>query len=652
MARTHWRTKAKTTKDINAQDKADPAEGRDKPKFAAIADLLVKAGIITEKQVDYGNRVLAKLATPQTLLSALEELKYVTGSQIREVLRANPVSLPLGTMLVELGYIDEADLKTALANQEERGGGRLGEILVDLHLISEDELLRIISYQLGFAYIDPTMEKIDAKLFARAPITAYQENDFIPIRRQDNGILIVFADPLNAEQRNTAEKLFGPNPIKGIGRRTLIQEALIRQEKEQKKSTATATVDSAPPDDNLIVNIVNNILIASINEGASDIHIQPTKDQLRIRFRQDGVLVNYKTYPPELAPGISSRIKIMAEADIAERRRHQDGRIFFEHKDYTLDFRVSIYSTIYGEKIVLRLLSSQSELLKIEELGLSPMMLQRFLDESLRAPSGVILVTGPTGSGKTSTLYSAINYLNNDSTSIITAEDPVEYVIDGVAQCSINPKIGVTFKETLKHIVRQDPDIIVIGEIRDKFSAEMAIEAALTGHKVLTTFHTEDSTGALIRLLNMEIEAFLVASTIVAVLAQRLVRRVCPKCSENHHLNINEIRQLGYNPSQVSRLTFKRGQGCRYCRFSGYKGRAAVHELLVPSQLVKDAVIARRTSNEIREICMKTTGLVTLLEDGIYKARHGVTSFDEIIRQLPRLDRPRNPEEIERLQGE
>ena len=640
MAKTHWQPK-------NKKDK--PAE--DKPRFAEIANLLIKAGLITREQLQYARRVQAKLATPRTLLYVLEELKYVTADQIRDVLRANPVAVPLGALLVELGYIDEADVKAALASQEEKGSGRLGEILVDLHLIGEDQLLHILSYQLGFPYIDPGSEKIDEKIFARAPVSAYRENDFIPLGRQDDGILIVFADPLNIEQTNTAEKLFGQNIIKGIGRRTLIQEALARQEALLEKPAAYPE-QAETPDDNVIVNIVNNILIASIREGASDIHIQPTKDQLRIRFRQDGVLVNYQTYPLEMAPGISSRIKIMAEADIAERRRHQDGRIFFEHQDYQLDFRVSIYSTIHGEKIVLRLLSSQSELLKVEELGLSPMMLQRFRDETLRAPSGVIIVTGPTGSGKTSTLYSAVNYLNNDSTSIITAEDPVEYVIDGVAQCSINPKIGVTFEETLKHIVRQDPDIIVIGEIRDKFSAEMAIESALTGHKVLTTFHTEDSTGALIRLLNMEIEAFLVASTIVAVLAQRLVRRVCPKCQEEHHLNLNEIRQLGYDPSQVSRLSFTRGVGCRYCRFSGYKGRAAIHELLIPGQLVKDAVIARRTSHEIRQVCMESTGLVTLLEDGIYKARHGITSYNEIIRQLPRLDRPRNPKEIERLQGE
>ena len=330
------------------------------------------------------------------------------------------------------------------------------------------------------------------------------------------------------------------------------------------------------------------------------------------------------------------RIKVMAGADIAERRRHQDGRIQYETPRGTVDIRVSIYATIHGEKVVMRLLNNRDTLLTIRDIGMAPRMLEALQRDALDAPSGVVMVTGPTGSGKTTTLYAAVNYLNDANTSIITAEDPVEYMIDGISQCSINPKINVSYAETLKHIVRQDPDVIVIGEIRDQFSAEVAINAALTGHKVLTTFHTEDSIGGLIRLLNMNIEAFLISSTVVSVIAQRLVRRVCPQCAEPHVLTPGELARLGYQPAEASGLTFARGRGCPACRHIGYKGRVAVFEILVLNELVRDALLSRKTAYEIRRVCVEASGLVTLLEDGITKAAAGLTSFEEIIRQLPR----------------
>ena len=316
-----------------------------------------------------------------------------------------------------------------------------------------------------------------------------------------------------------------------------------------------------------------------------------------------------------------------------------------------MDIRVSIYATIHGENIVMRLLNNREALMSVKDIGMTPRMLELLLRDALDAPSGVVMVTGPTGSGKTTTLYAAVNYLNDANTSIITAEDPVEYVIDGISQCSINAKINVSYADTLKHIVRQDPDVIVIGEIRDTFSAEVAINAALTGHKVLTTFHTEDSIGGLIRLLNMNIEAFLISSTVVSVVAQRLVRRVCPRCAEDHVLTPHELARLGYQPAEAAGLTFKRGRGCPACRHMGYRGRVAVFELLVLNELVRDAVLSRKTAYEIRRVCIEASGLVTLVEDGIAKAAAGLTTFEEIIRQLPRLSRPRPIGELRRLLG-
>jgi len=278
-------------------------------------------------------------------------------------------------------------------------------------------------------------------------------------------------------------------------------------------------------------------------------------------------------------------------------------------------------------------------------------MLERFIEQALEQPSGVILITGPTGSGKTTTVYSSIQQINSPQISIATAEEPVEYLIDGIAQCSINPKINLTFEETLRHIVRQDPDVIVIGEIRDNFSAEIAVQAALTGHKVLTTFHTEDSIGGLIRLLNMNIEAFLVSSTVVSVLAQRLLRRVCPSCAAPDTPRPGDLQRLGYTPEAVAGARFMQGQGCSECGYTGYKGRIGVYELLVLDEMVRNALIEQRTSHEIRNICIESTGLVTLLEDGIVKAAAGITTIEEVLRCLPRLSRPRPLGELRRTLG-
>ena len=288
----------------------------------------------------------------------------------------------------------------------------------------------------------------------------------------------------------------------------------------------------------------------------------------------------------------------------------------------------------------------------IRSIGMSPKMLSRFLEDAVYQPSGVLLVTGPTGSGKTSTVYSCINHIKNPQISIITAEEPVEYVMDGIAQCSIDPNINLTFEESLRHIVRQDPDVIVIGEIRDHSSAEMAMQSALTGHKVLSTFHTEDSIGGLIRLLNMNIAPFLISSTVVSVLAQRLLRRICPACSTDVRIAPQQIQRLGCSLADLHGATFKKGRGCSECKQTGYKGRIGVFELLVLNELVRDAILAQRTSYEIRQISIEHSGLVTLLEDGLLKAAKGITSISELMRCLPNLSVPRPLAEIRRLSGE
>jgi len=618
--------------------------GAESPVGTVIADLLVRDGHLEPAQLRYARRVAGKLSSGRTLVQVLEDLRYVSEEQIRDSLRKHRVELRIGDLLCELGALKSADLQAALALQKQRPGTRLGQVLVENNFLSEDELLQVLAAQLGFPYLQTERLDADAALLRRVKPAWFLKHRCVPVRGDTGTLHLAFENPLEAPPAEDLKRFLRSDLELAIARRHAIERALLRMSQPDGEAR-TVVSESA------VVRQVNGLIRHAIEHDASDIHIEPLKDRLRVRLRQDGVLVPHEDLDPEVARPLVSRLKIMAGADIAERRRHQDGRILFEHEDGKIDLRVSFYATVHGEKAVLRLLNNRSTLLDVAEVGMQPRMYETFREDVLDVPSGVTLVTGPTGSGKTTTLYGAINYLNDPNTSIITAEDPVEYVIDGINQCSINARIGITFEETLRHIVRQDPDVIVIGEIRDRFSADTAIQAALTGHKVLTTFHTEDSIGGLLRLLHMDIEAFLISSTVVCVVAQRLLRRVCPHCAEDHPLTPDEIRRLGYQPSELRHLVMKRGRGCEHCRFVGYRGRTGVFEMLVLNEPVRDALLNRKTSFEIRRICTGSTGMVTLLEDGIVKAVQGLTSFDEIIRCLPRLDRPRPLPEIHRLLG-
>ena len=610
-----------------------------------IADLLVKDGRLTEAQLVHATRVHGKIAGDRTLVSVLIDLRYVDEEQIRAALRKNRTAVKLGELLVELGHLSPADLKLALALQRDRPTVPLGDILAENHFINEQEVYAVLADVLDLVHIYPESTDFDRKLLRRAPLQVYAAHSFLPVR-QDGPVTVVFGDPLDRQKVDLAKQYFGQDIILGIAPRRAIQSVIARLE-----AAAAAPAIDASVSESEAVSTVREMVLAAIRERASDIHLEPLRDRLRIRFRQDGSMIPYKDLPSSLIPTLISRIKIMAGADIAQRRRHQDGRIAFDTGNGTIDIRVSMYITVHGENVVLRLLNNRETLLDVKDIGMAPRMLQNFVGDCLDAPSGVVIITGPTGAGKTTTLYAGVNYLNDAQTSIITAEDPVEYMIDGISQCSINPKIALSYEETLKHIVRQDPDVIVIGEIRDLFSAEVAIQAALTGHKVLTTFHTEDSVGGLLRLLNMNIEAFLISSTVISVVAQRLVRRVCQKCAEDHFLTAHELRRLGYEGREAEGLTFKRGRGCSACRHVGYRGRFAVFELLVLNERVRDAVLSRRTSYEIRRISTETSNLVTLLEDAITKAAAGQTSFDEIVRHVPRVAKPRPLPELRRLLG-
>ncbi len=628
----------------NAPNAAGDAGGQ-------IAGILLDQGVLSREQLAYALRVRAKLGEDYSLVRVLKDLEYLTDSQLRDALRAQGRTVPIGNLLVELGYLRPAELSAALKAQKEPQykGKRLGEFLLEKRLIQERELIEVLADQLGFPIVETRFSEIAPDLLSGIRPDWCRRYSAVPLSRDTDKVMVAFVDPLDQNARLAAEDVFGPI-VPAITSRRALEETITAFE----NSLSHAGNREASKAGSGVTAIADTLILEALNQGASDIHIEPTRSRIRVRFRCDGVLQVHQELDSELLQPLSNRLKVLAGADISERRRHQGGGFRFvdPRTGERCDVRASWYATIFGEKIVLRILSRKAELLDIKEVGMAEKMLAQFLEDALDVPSGVILITGPTGSGKTTTLYGCVNYLNDSERSIVTAEDPVEYVIDGIAQCALNAKLDITFAETLRHMVRQDPDVIVLGEIRDQFSAESAIQAALTGHKVLTTFHTEDSIGGLLRLMNMEIETFLISSTVVSVLAQRLLRHVCEHCAESYRPPALILQRLGYTPADLVGAVFRRGRGCERCHYSGYSGRVGVFELLVLNEPVKEAILSKKTSSEIRRISIETSGLITLMEDGIAKAASGMTTLEEVLRHLPRMGRPRPLHEIRRLAGE
>jgi len=616
-------------------------------QIGPIVRMLLADGVVDDEQVRYATRIQEKLTRPGPLLGVLKELGHVDDAAIRATLTKHRLEVPIGDMLVELGHLEPDELRMALDIQQRdpTQKKKLGQILVEHRFVEDRQLAEMLAVQLGFELVEPSPSGLDPKLLARTNPAWMTKFEFLPMRREGDEVVVAFADPTNPTSTEAAVAVWGDRIRPAIAPQGALRAVL------GKLDPKGPSIGSQKLDESTIIQIVDGLLSTAVEQGASDIHIEPLTDRLRVRLRVDGVLLVHEEFRLELARPIAMRIKVLCDANVTERRRHQDARLFYETNGQELDMRVSIFITVHGEKIVLRILNRNRQIAPLSQIGMAPHVLDRFLYDALDRPSGVLLVTGPTGSGKTSTLYSCINHIIDPEMSIITAEDPVEYVVDGIAQCSIDPSIGRGFDTTLKQIVRQDPDVIVIGEIRDTFSAETAIQAALTGHKVLTTFHTEDSIGGLVRLLNMNIEAFLVSSTVISVLAQRLVRKLCPSCSAPYRPTPTDLRRLGYFGNELDGAAFRVGRGCDACRGTGYAGRIAIFELLVVDELAREAILNRKTSHEIRRLAREESQMVSLFEDGIAKASRGETTIHEIVRMLPRLDRPRPLTELQRLLG-
>ena len=542
---------------------------------------------------------------------------------------------PLGTILVQAGKIDEDQLQKALQIQKEKDV-YIGQIFKELDYLDNKELNKYISHQLKIPYVQLGYYDFDKSLMDLFPEKVLRSQKILPLFRLENTLNVAISDPLDSGPIDAARDITG-----------LSIEPVIAMEHEIENAidlhfgiSGFIDIDSSNNDDatnitdlfdeTRIVELVDSIIKQSQKYNCSDIHIEPRENDIRIRFRIDGRLQDFQALPNNIHTAMVSRLKIMANMDIAETRKPQDGRILFNSTKGRLDLRISTYPTLYGEKTVLRLLNISEALHSLTALGFEEECEKRF-NSMLIGGEGIILVSGPTGSGKTTTLYSTLNKLEAPDVNIVTVEDPIEYDLDNINQAQINTKSGVTFASALRSILRQDPDIIMVGEVRDEETVELGIRAALTGHLVFSTVHTNDAASGFTRLLNWEVEPFLISSTVKGILAQRLVRRICEECKEAYTPKSEELQMIGLSEKDTIKV-FK-GKGCLACRNTGYKGRIGIYELLLMDADISELVLNQEPGYKIREQARKN-GMTTLLEDGIIKIERGDTTISEIYETL------------------
>jgi type IV pilus assembly protein PilB len=565
----------------------------------------------------------------------------------------------LGELLVKAGQITKEQLREALAKQKEEGG-RLGSNLVKMGLIQEPELVEFLSKHFKVSAINLSRVEIDEAVVKIIPADVARKYTIMPVSKAGAKVTIAMLDPTNVFAMDDIKFMTGYNVEPVIASETAIRAAIekyygsthalelkkVMEDLDDDATDALEVLDEEPEefdidaladesDEAPVVRLVNIILTDAIKRGASDIHIEPYEKKYRCRYRVDGLLYEVMYPPLRLREAITSRLKIMAKLDIAEKRLPQDGRIKIKtkigDKDKELDYRVSVLPTIYGEKIVMRLLDKDNLMLDMTKLGFEIESLTKFQD-AIAQPYGMVLVTGPTGSGKTNTLYSALQKLNTAETNIMTAEDPVEFNLTGINQVQMKESIGLNFAAALRSFLRQDPNIILVGEVRDFETAEVAIKAALTGHLVLSTLHTNDAPSTINRLMNMGIEPFLVATSVHLVVAQRLVRRVCTFCKEPMDALPATLKSAGFTERESRTLKLFKGRGCEQCGDTGYKGRTGLYEVMEIDDEMRELILSGASSLELREKAVENQ-MITLRMSGLQKIRDGVTTIEEVIRE-------------------
>jgi type IV pilus assembly protein PilB len=545
----------------------------------------------------------------------------------------------LGTLLVEEGLVAQTDLTRAQARQAQTGES-LSRILVGEGMIHEVDLVRTLARQIGIEFVNLTEITVDPTAAALIPESLARRYSVAPIGFQDDRLVVAMADPGNVLVIDDIRAITGLQVLPKVATRADIDDAIRRSghfdetvadladmaadDDIDDLSKIEAAVEEAP-----IVKLVNTLISRAVTERASDIHIEPGERHLRVRFRIDGVLHDVMTTPRSVSGAVVSRLKIMAELDIAERRVPQDGRVSIRVSGRPIDLRVATLPSIYGEKVVLRILDKDDGILALPDLGFLPESLHRF-EQSYTRPYGAILVTGPTGSGKTTTLYSTLNILNRSDVNIITVEDPVEYRLPGITQVQVNRKAGLRFATVLKAILRSDPDIVLVGEVRDAETAKIAVEAALTGHLVLSTLHTNDASSSIGRLVDMGVEAYLVSSALDSILAQRLARRICDRCRKPVVATKEMMAEMGCSPEEEPPRVYL-AVGCTYCSDTGYRGRLSINEVLLVSEEIQRMAVERRPSDEIARVAIEQ-GMLTLRMDGMEKVKLGMTTLEEVLR--------------------
>ncbi|MBI3609485.1 MAG: Flp pilus assembly complex ATPase component TadA [Nitrospirae bacterium] len=543
----------------------------------------------------------------------------------------------LGKILVRQGLISEANLAKALEEQNKQGAHRkpFGSFLTEKEYVSEKDLLKALGIQFNLPVMELKEIVIDPAVLRLVPEAMARRFKVIPLYLVEKELSVAMADPTNIYGIDalTNQTRCQIQPVLALERD--IMAALEYNYKSQSRpgedsvtGTESKRLEEAGKEIS-IVRTVDGVFLRAIQEGASDIHVEPGKDKLSVRLRVDGILKEYYTFTPKDQLSIISRLKIMSQLDFSERHKPQDGRFKLEMGGKEMDVRVSTLPTYYGEKVVLRLLDQQKIQLNLEDLGMSSHNLA-LLKTMISQPYGLMLVTGPTGSGKSTTLYTALSAIKSEEKNIVTVEDPVEYQIPLINQVQVNPKKDLTFATALRSVLRQDPNVIMIGEIRDPESGQIATEAALTGHLVFSTLHTNDAIGAVVRLVEMGIEPFLLAPSLLGIVAQRLTRKICPECMENYTPRKAELDRLGI-PEATTGIKFSRGKGCPACKGSGYRGRIAIHEILMVDATIRTLITERAATGVIREHAVQS-GFIDMRLDGIRKLIKGMTTLEEVLR--------------------